>query len=49
MNFIKKLFCKHKWMHKRNIYGDEIIDADYYRSVWKCFKCSKMKYEEHVP
>ena len=49
MNFIKKLFCKHQWNHKRTIYGDEIIDAGYYRSVWICSKCSKVEYREEMP
>ena len=46
MDFIKKLFCKHNWKHKRNIYGDEIIVAGYHRSAWVCFKCSKVEYRE---
>ena len=49
MNFIKKLFCKHQWRHKRNIYGDEIIDAGYYRSVYVCSKCGKVEYREEMP
>lgn len=49
IKFFKRLFCRHSYEHVRNIYGDEIIDAGYYRSVWKCSKCSKMKYEEHMP
>lgn len=47
--FIKQLFCKHNYEWVRNIYGDEIIDAGYHRSVWKCSKCGNIKYEEHMP
>lgn len=47
--FIKQLFCKHNYQWVRNIYGDEIIDTDYYRSIWECPKCSKVQYEEHMP
>ena len=44
--FIKRLFCKHdKLFFIRNVYGDEIIDLGYSRSVWKCEKCGKIIYK----
>lgn len=49
IKFFKRLFCRHSYEHVRNIYGDEIIDAGYYRSVWTCPKCGEVKYKEHMP
>lgn len=46
--FIKRLFCRHNYEHVRNIYGDEIIEVGWYRSVWKCAKCGEVKYKEHM-
>ena len=38
--FIKRLFCKHyKVVFVRDIWGDEIIEWGYKRSLWKCVKC----------
>lgn len=38
--FFKRLFCKHyKVTFVRNIYGDEIIERGWKRSLWKCVKC----------
>ena len=38
--FLKRLFCRHQalaWV--RNIYGDEIIERGYNRSLWRCKRC----------
>ena len=38
--FFKRLFCKHyEVTFVRNIYGDEIIEWGYKRSLRKCNKC----------
>ena len=38
--FIKRLFCKHyKVTFVRNIYGAEIIERGWKRSLWECVKC----------
>lgn len=49
IKFFKRIFCRHSYEHKRIVYGDEIIDLGWRRSVWICSKCGKMKYEEHMP
>ena len=41
MRFLKRLFCKHDLSFVRNIYGDEIRNYDWKRSIWKCNKCGK--------
>ena len=43
MKIIKQLFCRHKFNFIRNIYGDEIQECGYMRSVWKCQKCGAVK------
>lgn len=45
---IKRLFCKHDYGFVRNIYGDEIIQSGFKRSIWKCRNCGKAKYSEHL-
>lgn len=47
-NWMKRLFCKHKYIFHRNIYGDEIICVGYKRSVWKCTKCGRYQYAEKL-
>ncbi len=39
MGFFKQLFCRHGLEFVRNIYGDEIIERGWKRSLWKCTKC----------
>lgn len=40
MGFFKRLFCRHPEQEfVRNIYGDEIVDWNYKRSIWKCQYC----------
>jgi len=48
MNILKRLFCKHTYNFVRNIYGDEIRYLGWKRSIWKCSKCGKIKYSEHL-
>jgi hypothetical protein len=50
MNFLKRMFCNHDFKFVRNIYGDEIIECGWKRSVWICQKCGKTALrEEFVP
>ena len=39
MGFLKRLFCRHDLVFVRNIYGDEIIERGWKRSLWKCNHC----------
>lgn len=41
MKFLKRLFCEHDYEFVRNIYGDEIIEYGWDRSVWRCKHCGK--------
>lgn len=41
MRFLKQLFCKHSFEFAYNLYGDQIIEYGYKRSVWTCSKCGK--------
>lgn len=43
MRFLKRLFCRHQYVFKRNIYGDEIIAWGWKRSVWKCEQCGRLQ------
>ncbi len=45
LKLIKQLFCAHyesTWV--RNIHGDEILEYNWQRSIWKCVKCNKYIY-----
>lgn len=47
--FFKRLFCKHyKVTFVRNIYGDEIIEWGWKRSLWKCEKCGALVPADHL-
>lgn len=46
--FFKSLFCKHEYVFKRNIYGDEINWCGGHRSWWVCKKCGKWKGEDFL-
>ena len=39
MEFLRRLFCRHTFKFDRNIYGDEIIERGWKRSLWRCSKC----------
>lgn len=40
--------CKHNMQFVRNIYGDEIIERGWKRSLWRCHKCGKLKAMEDL-
>jgi ribosomal protein L37AE/L43A len=42
MSILKRLFCGHNLEFVRNIYGDEIIERGWKRSLWRCSKCGAM-------
>lgn len=42
MRFLKRLFCRHDLEFVRNIYGDEINEWGWKRSIWRCKHCSKL-------
>jgi hypothetical protein len=43
LKLIKRLFCRHsESTFVRNIYGDEIIEWGYKRSIWRCKKCGAL-------
>lgn len=44
MHILKRLFCRHTYLFVRNIYGDEIIEYGWKRSVWRCKECGKYRY-----
>ena len=50
MNWIKRLFkkCDHNWEFITNIYGDQINYCGGKRSIWKCKKCGKIEYRDHL-
>lgn len=41
MNWLKRLFCLHRGglSFVRNIYGDEIYEWGFKRSLWRCKRC----------
>jgi len=43
MNIFRRLFCKHDFTFMRNLYGDQIIEWNYSRSVWRCSKCGRVE------
>jgi hypothetical protein len=43
VNWIKRLFCTHAFEFVRNLYGDQIIEWNWKRSVWRCSKCGKLE------
>jgi hypothetical protein len=46
--FIKRLFCRHEFIFGRNIYGDEIINWGYKRSLWRCNLCGKIEARDEL-
>ena len=49
IRFIKRLFCRHTERDfVRNIYGDEIIEYGWKRSIWRCAKCGKLVYSDRL-
>ena len=47
--WLRRLFCSHKapLTFIRNLYGDEIIQADGCRSAWECPDCGKTFYKDN--
>jgi hypothetical protein len=43
MNLLTGIFCRHSYEFVRNLYGDQIIEWGYKRSVWRCNKCGKLR------
>ena len=48
MSLLKRLFCKHHFEFVRNIYGDEIIQSGYMRSIWHCVFCDAIKWGKRL-
>jgi hypothetical protein len=48
MNWPKRLFCKHIFVHYRNIYGDEINHCGGFRSIWKCSICGNWQWRAEL-
>jgi hypothetical protein len=48
LQLLKRLFCAHAFVFRRNIYGDEIIHRGYKRSISDCSKCGRRKYHEYL-
>lgn len=47
MKWLKRLFCRHKdTSFVRNIYGDEIIECGYKRSIWRCNECGARVFKD---
>lgn len=44
----EKMKCQHDLMFIKNIFGDEIIWSGYKRSIWKCTKCGKNKWNDKL-
>lgn len=42
VRFLKRMFCRHEIEFVRDIYGDEIIERGWKRSIWKCSRCGKI-------
>ena len=37
--FLMAFFCRHRYVFRRNLFGDQIIEWGWKRSVWQCSKC----------
>lgn len=48
MNIIRSWFCNHSFRFHRNIYGDEILERGYKRSIWWCEKCGKLQLRDDL-
>ena len=42
LRFLRTFFCRHDYSWSRNIYGDEIKEWGWKRSVWRCLKCGQL-------
>ena len=43
MNWLRRLFCAHRYEWMRNIYGDEINLSGGKRSLWDCAGCNLLE------
>ncbi len=41
MNWLRRLFCAHRYEWMRNIYGDQINEWNA-RSLWRCDRCGSL-------
>lgn len=41
---VKAMFCKHKWIYYRSVFGDEINYANGKRVQECCLKCDSLRY-----
>jgi hypothetical protein len=48
MKIINRLFCKHDYFWRRNIYGDEINAVNGKRSWVVCSRCGKWKAKDKL-
>lgn len=39
----RRVFCKHQYAFRRNLYGDEIIEWGWKRSIWQCEHCGNLQ------
>jgi len=46
--FLKRLMCHHDYSRIKTIHGDRIIHMGYTRSIWKCGKCGKEAWSQHL-
>jgi hypothetical protein len=46
--FFKRLVCHHDYSRIKTIHGDRIIHMGYTRSIWKCCKCGKEVWSQHL-
>ncbi len=46
MTWVKRFFCAHHFNFVRNIYGDEIIEYGWKRSIWRCYHCGKTEHRD---
>lgn len=45
----RRVTCRHRrYFFVRNIYGDEIILANWKRSIWRCELCGREKFQERL-
>lgn len=48
MDWLKRLFCAHRYEWMRNIYGDEINLSGGKRSLWGCAECGKVQARDEL-
>lgn len=48
MSWLKKLFCKHKYITMTNVVGSDVRLLGGCRSISKCTKCNKIRYNKET-